>query len=278
MKYKIIVDSCTDLIEEMKIDDRIRVVPLSIEIGNTTIVDDETFDQNKLLKLIKTNNTIAKTSCPSPEAYMEEMKGDEDIFVVTLSANLSGSYNSAMLAKQLYIEEYGEKNIEVINSCSASVAQTLITMKLMELTKTDLSFTEIVDSINQFRDGLKTKFVLKDMDTLAKNGRLSRVQAILVSVLNIKPIMAGTDDGHICKLGQARGFKRALENMIKMIEEDVINAKEKILGIAHCNNFESAVELKNMILEKIKFKDFLIVDTAGISTTYANDGGIIVSY
>lgn len=278
MKYKIIVDSCTDLIEEMKNDDRIRVVPLSIEIGNTTIVDDETFDQNKLLKLIKTNNTIAKTSCPSPEAYMEEMKGDEDIFVVTLSANLSGSYNSAMLAKQLYIEEYGEKNIEVINSCSASVAQTLITMKLMELTKTDLSFTEIVDSINQFRDGLKTKFVLKDMDTLAKNGRLSRVQAILVSVLNIKPIMAGTDDGHICKLGQARGFKRALENMIKMIEEDVINAKEKILGIAHCNNFESAVELKNMILEKIKFKDFLIVDTAGISTTYANDGGIIVSY
>ena len=90
--------------------------------------------------------------------------------------------------------------------------------------------------------------------------------------------MAGTEDGHICKLGQARGFKRALENMIKMIEEDVNNAKEKILGIAHCNNFESAVELKNMILEKIKFKDFLIVDTAGISTTYANDGGIIVSY
>ncbi len=278
MKYKIIVDSCTDLTEDMKNDERIRVVPLSIEVGDTTIVDDETFEQKKLLKLIKSSHTIAKTSCPSPEAYMEEMKGDEDVFVVTLSANLSGSYNSAMLAKQLYIEEYGEKNIEVINSCSASVAQTLIAMKLTELAKTDLSFAEIVDSINKFRDGLKTKFVLKDMNTLAKNGRLNRVQAILVSVLNIKPIMAGTEDGHICKLGQARGFKRALENMIKMIEEDVNNAKEKILGIAHCNNFESAVELKNMILEKIKFKDFLIVDTAGISTTYANDGGIIVSY
>ena len=114
----------------------------------------------------------------------------------------------------------------------------------MELAKTGLSFNEIVESINKFRDGLKTKFVLKDMDTLAKNGRLNRIQAILVSVLNIKPIMAGTDDGHICKLGQARGFKRALENMIKMIEEDVTNAKEKILGIAHCNNFETAVELK----------------------------------
>lgn len=278
MKYKIIVDSCTDLTEEMKNDDRIRIIPLSIQIGDTTIVDDETFDQQKALKLIKESQATAKTSCPSPEAYMEEMKGDEDIYVVTLSANLSGSYNSAMLAKQLYIEKYGEKNIEVINSCSASVAQTLITKKLTDLAKEKKSFAEIVEMIKKFRDGLKTKFVLKDMDTLAKNGRLNRVQAILVSVLNIKPILAGTADGHICKLGQARGFKKALDNMIKLIEEDVINAKEKILGIAHCNNFESAIELKNMILEKIKFKDFLIVETAGISTTYANDGGIIVSY
>ena len=95
-------------------DDRIRVAPLIIEVGDTTIVDDETFDQKKLLELIKTSNTTAKSSCPSPDAYMEEMKGDEDIFVVTISANLSGSYNSAVLAKQLYIEKYGEKTSRLL--------------------------------------------------------------------------------------------------------------------------------------------------------------------
>lgn len=278
MKYKIIVDSCTDLTEEMKNDERIKVVPLSIEIGNTTIIDDESFDQKKFLSLVKESEETAKTACPSPNTYMEEMKDGENVFVVTLSGNLSGSHNSAETAKSLYIEEYGHKNIEVIDSCSASVAQTLITKKLMELTKSVVDFEGIKDEINKFRDEMKTKFVLYDLSTLAKNGRLTKVQALLVSALNIKPIMAGTEDGHIIKLGQERGFQRALKSLVKYIEQDAINAKDKILGIAHCNNYGKAMELKDMILEKVKFKDFLIVDTAGISTTYANDGGIIVSY
>ncbi len=278
MKYKIIVDSCTDLTDEMRQDERIKVVPLSIEIGDTTIVDDETFNQKEFLKLIKESESTAKTACPSPDAYMQEMKGDKEVFVVTLSGNLSGSYNSAMTAKDLYIEEYGYKNIEVINSCSASVGQTLIANKLMELTSQGLSFKEISDKVNRFREEMKTKFVLYDLSTLAKNGRLTKVQSVLVSVLNIKPIMAGTKDGHIEKLGQERGFQKALRSLVKYIEEDIVNAKDKILGIAHCDNYEKALELKEMILDKISFKDYLIVDTAGISTTYANNGGIVVAY
>ena len=278
MKYKIIVDSCTDLTDEMRQDERIKAVPLSIEIGDKTIVDDETFDQKDFLKLVKEGDSTAKTACPSPDAYMQEMKGDEEVFVVTLSGNLSGSYNSAETAKDLYIEEYGNKNIEVINSCSASVGQTLIANKLMELTSQGLNFEEISDKINKFRDEMKTKFVLYDLSTLAKNGRLTKVQSVLVSVLNIKPIMGGTDDGHIEKLGQERGFQKALRSLVKLIEDDVINAKDKILGIAHCNNYEKAIELKNMILDKVNFKDYIIVETAGISTTYANNGGIVVAY
>ena len=281
MKYKIIVDSCTDLTDEMKNDDRIKVVPLTIEVGDTTIIDDETFDQEKFLKLVKECPTTPKSSCPSPDAYLQEMKGDEAVFVVTLSANLSGSYNSAQTAKKLYLEEYGDKNIEIINSRSASVGQTLITNKLIELTelaKDNINFQGITDSIKKFRDELETKFVLEDLDTLRKNGRLTKVQSLLVTALNIKPIMGATRNGNIFKLGQTRGFNKALKSMVDFIEKDVVNAKEKIIGIAHCSNYDSAVKLKDMILEKIHFKDFLIVDTAGISSTYANAGGIIVSY
>lgn len=278
MKYKIIVDSCTDLTKDMKKDENIKVIPLIIQVGDTTILDDETFDQKCFLKLVKDSPDSPKTSCPSPEAYLEAMKGEEDIFVVTLSANLSGSNNSAELAKKLYLEEYGHKNIEVINSCSASVGQTVIAKKIKELAEDNFDFNTIVDRITEFRDGLKTKFVLEDLDTLRKSGRLKGIQAILASALNIKPIMAGTKDGKIYKLDQARGFKKALRNMIDIIEKDAINAKEKILGIAHCNNYERAVEFTNQLLERVPFKDYFIVDTAGISSTYANDGGIIVSY
>lgn len=278
MKYKIIVDSCTDLTPEMKDDKRIVTVPLTIQIGDKIIVDDETFNQGEFLKLIKESNEIAKTACPSPDAYMQEMKGEEDVFVVTLSGNLSGSYNSAQIAKDMYIEQWGHKNIEVINSCSASVAQTLITKKLMELLSKGFDFNGILEELKDFRANLKTKFVLEDLSTLAKNGRLTRIQSLLVSVLNIKPILAGTADGHIEKLGQARGFQKALKELVKLIEKDAVNAKDRILGIAHCNNYKKAMELKDMIFEKVNFKDYLIVDTAGISSTYANNGGIIVSY
>lgn len=278
MKYKIIVDSCTDLTQEMKNDQRIKSVPLTIQIGDKTIVDDETFDQKEFLRLVNESSETPKTACPSPDAYMQEMKGEEDVFVVTLSGNLSGSYNSALIAKEMYIEQWGHKNIEVINSCSASIGQTLIANKLIKLIDKGLEFNEIVEKIQEFRANMKTKFLLQDVSTLAKNGRLTKIQSILVSVLNIKPILAGTKDGHIEKLGQARGFQKALKELVKYIEADAINAKEKILGIAHCNNYEKAMELKDMILEKINFKDYLIVDTAGISSTYANNGGIIVSY
>ncbi|NMB42757.1 MAG: DegV family protein, partial [Clostridiales bacterium] len=274
----IIVDSCTDLTPEMKEDKRIVAVPLNIQIGDKTIVDDETFNQEEFLKLIKESNETAKTACPSPDAYMQEMKGEEDVFVVTLSGNLSGSFNSAQIAKDMYIEKWGHKNIEVINSCSASVAQTLITKKLVDLISKGLDFNGILEELKDFRANLKTKFVLEDLSTLAKNGRLTRIQSLLVSVLNIKPILAGTADGHIEKLGQARGFQKALKELVKLIEKDAVNAKDRILGIAHCNNYKKAMELKDMIFEKVNFKDYLIVDTAGISSTYANNGGIIVSY
>mgnify|MGYP002508240746 CR=1 FL=1 len=135
---------------------------------------------------------------------MKEFDGAEDIYVVTLSAKLSGSYNSAELAKKLYLEEHPNRNIEVIDSKSASIGQTLIVMKIKELSEKGKNFSEISEAIRTFRDNLHTKFVLETLETLRKNGRLNNITAVLCSALNIKPIM-GSDDGMIIKLDQARG-------------------------------------------------------------------------
>ena len=119
MRYKIIIDSCGELLDEWKKDECFESIPLTLMVGAEQIIDDETFDQADFLKKIRESEECPKSSCPSPERYMEEYHCEaEHIYAVTLSAELSGSYNSAVLGKNLYEEEYGEKDIYVFNSRS----------------------------------------------------------------------------------------------------------------------------------------------------------------
>lgn len=277
MNYKIIVDSCGELTEEMKASGRYETASLEIELQGKHIVDDETFDQAEFLKLVAESPECPKSSCPSPERYMEAYHCDaEHIYAVTLSAELSGSHNSAVLGRNLYEEEYGEKKIHIFNSRSASVGETLIALKAAECEEKGMSFEKTVETVEAYIEEQHTYFVLETLDTLRKNGRLTGIKAVVATALNIKPVMGSTPEGTICQLGQARGIKKALVKMVEQVAEDVKNSKDKILAIAHCNCRDRAEAVKNMILEKINVKDVIILDTAGISSMYAADGGVIV--
>ena len=277
MNYKIIVDSCGELTEEMKTSGKYETASLEIELQGKHIVDDETFDQAEFLKLVAESPECPKSSCPSPERYMEAYHCDaEHIYAVTLSAELSGSYNSAVLGRNLYEEEYGEKKIHIFNSRSASVGETLIALKAAECEEKGMSFEETVETVEAYIEEQHTYFVLETLDTLRKNGRLTGIKAVVATALNIKPVMGSTPEGTICQLGQSRGNKKALVKMVEQVAEDVKNSKDKILAIAHCNCRDRAEAVKNMILEKITVKDVIILDTAGISSMYAADGGVIV--
>lgn len=278
MPYRIIGDSCTDLPESLKKDPHIRLVPLTLYVDDYLVMDDESFCQSDFLKRVKASPNAPKSACPSPEDYMKHFDCEGDVYVVTLSSPLSGSYNSAMLAKKLYAEEHPDKNIEVIDSRSASVGQALIAMKIKELAEMQHPFKTVTELVRAFRDEMKTKFVLESLDALRKNGRLSGIQAMIVSALNIKPVMGATPEGTICKVGQARGIRRALNLIAEAIEADVVRPAEKILGISHCNNYERAELVKQEILKRVPFADSFIVNTAGISSLYASDGGIIAAY
>lgn len=278
MSYKIICDSCTDLPKNLREDSHFHLIPLSIHIDNYTVADDETFDQKDFLARVAACPNCPKTSCPSPESYKEFYSGDEDIYVVTLSSKLSGSYNSAELARKLYLEEHPNKNIAIFDSCSASAGQTVLAMKIQELAENGLSFENIVNEVKKHRGEMQTKFVLESLETLRKNGRLSNLKAIICNALNIKPIMRGTKEGSIEKLDQARGMQRALQKMVASMGVDAILAEEKICVVAHCNNKQRALYVKGEIEKMLRFKKVIIVDTAGISSFYAGDGGIVVSY
>lgn len=276
MSYKIIVDSCGELTKEMKMSGRYETASLSIDVDEFHIVDDETFDQQDFLRKVAASPNCPKSSCPSPETYMEGFRCEaERVYVVTLSAELSGSYNSAVLGKNLYHEEYGEKDIYIFNSRSASVGETLIAMKVEECEAAGMSFDEVVCTTEAYIEQQKTYFVLETLETLRKNGRLTGIKAIVASALNIKPVMGATSQGTICQLGQARGIKKALMKMVEEIVRDVREPEKKVLAISHCNCKERAESVKAMLLEKIAPKDVVILDTAGISSMYAADGGII---
>lgn len=174
MTYKIIGDSCLDLTEELKKDSHFQMIPLTLQVGDTQVIDDETFDQAAFLKLVRENEECPKTACPSPEKFKEAYECEaENIFVITLSEHLSGSYNAAVVGKQLYEEEHGPKNIAVIGSDSASAGELNIALRIRDLIEAGKSFQDIVEDIMVYREEMKTYFVLESLDTLRKNGRLT---------------------------------------------------------------------------------------------------------
>ena len=277
MSYKIVVDSCCDLPSEYRKDPRFQVVPLILQIDDYSIVDDETFDQADYLAKVAASENCARTACPSPELYMKSYVSDaDDIYVVTLSSKLSGSYNSALLGKNLYLEEYGHKNIHIIDSLSACCGEAQIALKAMELADSGMPFDSVVEAVEKYRDEMLTYFVLDSLETLRKNGRLTGVKALVATTLNIKPVCCAVE-GEIAQKSQGIGIRKALIKMTELVAGEILNPEEKTLMITHVNCYERAAVVKDLLLKKIPFRKALIVDAAGVATTYAGDGGIVVT-
>ena len=278
MSYKIAIDSCGELLDEWKNDERIESIPLTLTVGGENIIDDATFDQKDFLRKVADCPECPKSACPSPERYMKAYECDaEHIYAVTLSAELSGSYNSAILGKNLFLEEQPEKKVHVFNSNSASGGKSLIAMKIVECEEKGFSFGEVVSEVEKYIEEMSTFFVLENLETLRKNGRLSRVKALVASALKIKPVMGSTPEGTICQLDQARGMNKAIVKMVDHIGEKGINIPEKTVAITHCNCPERAKMLEEAIREKLHPAKIVVMDTAGVSSMYANDGGVIVA-
>lgn len=278
MSYKIIGDSCLDLTEELKKNPHFQMIPLTLQVDDVQVIDDETFDQKRFLELVKASANCPKTACPSPEMFKKAFEcEEEDIYVVTLSSHLSGTYNSALVAKGLYEEEHGPKNIAVIDSWSASSGELNIALLIRDLCEAGESFSQVEEkALEYLKNDLKTYFVLESLDALRKNGRLSGLQAFFATTLNIKPVM-GADKGSIVKMEQARGINKALSKMCDLAVKEAKNPETQRVVIAHCNHESRANQVKDELLKRAPFKEVVITKTAGVATVYASDGGIVLA-
>lgn len=277
MSYKIVVDSCCELPPEFKKDKRFERVPIGLEVGGYRVSDDEHFSREEFLRRAAEYSKCPKSHCPSPVRYKVAYKTPaEHVYCITLSSKLSGSYNSAVLARDLYMEEYGKKQIHVVDSLSASGGETQLVLKLMELEESGAPFEKIVSQIESYRDSMRTYFVPGNLDILRKNGRLTGIKSVVASTLNIKPVM-DADCGMIRQRLRANGMNMVLKKLAALAAEDVKNTVKRRLIITHCNALQRAERVRDYMLEKADFKECIILDTGGTSSMYVSSGGVIVT-
>ena len=278
MSFSIIVDSCCDLTPEMRADPVFRSIPLTIRVGGRDYIDDQCLDTSLLIYAMDQSQEASSSSCPSPGDYLEAFRQAQgDIYVVTLSALLSGSHNSAWQAKQMFLEEQPDRNVHVFNSCSASAGEVLLAQRVHQLAKSGIPFSQVAAQAEQTVKDSNTLFVLENLDNLKKNGRLTKVQAMLTGALRIKLIMGSTPEGEICKRGQAMSIKQALTKLVDIMAADERH-KGKTLYIAQCLCPDRAQQLWELARKSCQFTGVVITATRGLSSYYANSGGVIAAY
>ncbi|MCL2373367.1 MAG: DegV family protein [Defluviitaleaceae bacterium] len=283
MKNSIVVDSACDLTgqtlnETAKTEGlTLSHVPLNLQIGEKVYIDSEQLNIDEFIAHMESSPEAVKTSAPSPSLFLDKFGIGDNVFVVTLSSKLSATYQSAMTAKDMYLEEYGKKFIHVFDSLSASIGQGVIAIKIAELLKKDLPGTEVVEEVNNFIKGMRTYFIIDKFDNLVKTGRINPYVAKVASLLNMKPICGGNEEGEIKMLAKARGYNKAQNKLISMIKEATPDIQTRTIGISHVKAFEKAQELKEEFIKHLKPKEVVIQEARGVVTTYANRGGLVIA-
>lgn len=276
MNYKLVVDSCCDVTPELTEKYAITTVPLTMTLGDISIADDDQLDLGKFMAQMKSCSGRIGSAAPSPMQYKDAFPPGMTSFAVTLSSNLSGSYGSAMVGKEMAEAEGAD--VHVFDSKSASAGEVLVTLKIAELIEQGLHKATIIDTVESFIKQMKTYFVLENIDNLLKNGRIGKITGKLISVLNIRPIMGSDGDGNIELYSHARGQKQVIEKLGDIIAKSGKKTEGENLVIAHCNNPGLAGKLTEVIRSRYRFNNIFIMPTRGISTVYANDMGIIMAF
>ena len=281
MSYKIIGDSCCDYTEQMGGIPWLARVPIGIELDGVQYLDDGSIDVPALLEHMDRAAAAPRTFCPAPGRYMQEFEGEaEDIYIVTLSDKLSGSYNSALTAKQTYAELGGKKNIHVFNSLSAAAGEDAAVLYIHDLCRQGLPFAEVCRLGDKFCREMHTFFIVENLDVFKKNGRLNHLEALLVDALRLKMIMGGDREGRICVLGKALSMSSAIKKMVAMIAVAVEKSGKqgRRVVMMGCECPERLEMVRDMIMEKCPFCEAVLYHASGATATYANRGGFNVCF
>ena len=276
---RIVTDSGCDLPKEIKSNTQVPIhsVPITITVDGKDFVDDSSLDVIKFREEMLQSKEAVKTAAPSPALYFEKFKEAGEVFVVTISSKLSASYNNAIIAKNQIMEEIENKFVHIFDSMSAAAGQALIALKIKELIENKISPADIVEKVTEYIKSVETYFILERYDNLVKNGRVKPYIAKIAETLNIYPVCCA-EEGEIKMVSKAFGAKRAMAKLVDIITSKKVDYENRSLAITHVACEDKALEYKEKILSAVKFKDVVISEAAGVISTYANYGGVVISF
>lgn len=275
---RIVADSSCDLTQEMKDKMDITLVPLTISVGDRHFKDDESLNVDEMLNAIDQSTAVPRSACPSPQDFMNAFIEKGSVFVLTLTSALSGTYNSALIAKETFLQEHQEKFIHVFDTKGATAKETLVALKIDELIKKGLQENEIVTEVNAYIEKTKLFFQLGTLDIMIKNGRISKLKGFIGGILNIKPILYATQNGEAELFENVRSEKKSVRRLVEIIGEQCNDFSDRVLAITHCYAQEKAEMIKQEIEARYNFKEVLIVPTRGLSSLYTARGGVTIAF
>lgn len=272
MKRKIVADSSCDMWELNDVD--FAVAPLTISTDNKHYVDNQELDVHLMSEDLAKYKGVSHTACPSAGAWLDCYEGYDEVFVVTLTGAMSGTYNSAMAAKGIYEEENKNVKVHVFDSLSTGPEMRLLIEKLKEMIEEDLPFEEIVEKAQDYLNHTRLFFALKSLHNFAMNGRVSKAVASAIGVLNISIFATASEEGTIQQISKCRGEKKVVKSMIEHLENAGYHGGK--VRISHADNLKLAHNVRDKILELYPHADIIVYPMGGLCTYYAEIGGLLV--
>lgn len=273
-KIKIVADSSADTLQIKNIP--FAVAPLKIVANKTEFVDDAALDVRSMVSWFDAYKGKSQTSCPNPSDWLNAFEDYDEVFCVTITSGLSGSYNSACIAKQMYESENAGKQVYVVNSLSAGPELALIIEKLEEYIGQEMPFEEICQAIEDYKATTGLAFMLESLRNLAANGRVSPAVAKIAGVLGIRVVGKASLQGTLEPLSKCRGEAKALLAIVNHLKEE--GFAEGKMRIAHCQNEAAAQELSSKITALFPKAQVQVYACRGLCSYYAEKGGLLVGF
>lgn len=278
MKWKIVADSGADIRHLDSFSDNIayEVVPLILNIGTETFYDTPDLDIPHFLSQMENASQASTSACPSPETYAEAYRGSDNIICFTLSAGVSGSYNSASLAKEIILEENPSAHIHIFDTHSAGSEMDILILKAAELIEEGLEFDVLIEKLETFHQDTNVNFLLQSVDNLAKNGRLPKFVAQMIGFLGIRLIGKRSEQGTIELAQKSKGNKRAMNALLEEMKKNGYQGGKVI--ISHVLNEELSLDFEEILKTAFPNSEIMIIPCSGLCSFYAERSGLIIGY
>lgn len=269
---KIIADSSCDITTNL--NENFESIPLLIYTDKNQFLDDGSIDIKNMLDILEHHNGRSYTSCPGVDSWVKAFDNDDEIYIVTITSGLSGTYNSALNAKNMYLEDHPNAKVMVFDSLSTGPEMRMAIDKIRELKNEGATFEEVCEKVSKYLDDVKLFFVLSSLHNLSQNGRVSKLIASTIGVLGISILGIASTEGTIKPISKARGDKRTVAAL--MTELNKVGYKGGNIYICNVENEGLANLVKEAVLQKYPNASFKIYPAGGLCSYYAERKGIII--